>query len=51
MRLRTANAEVDIDESPDGPIARIQRDGEVDFAGPLPRETLKALQEVANASR
>lgn len=45
--IRTENAEVVIEETPDGRFARIERNGEIDYAGPLPAGTVRALMEVS----
>lgn len=46
--LTLAHSTITIESGPAGTLARIDRDGESpDYAGPLPRETITALREVA----
>lgn len=45
--LELANSVVTLERGPGGPIARIERVGATDYAGPLPPETVDALREVA----
>jgi hypothetical protein len=42
-----ANSTVVLEDGPAGTIARVERDGTVDYAGPLPTETVLAIVEVA----
>lgn len=44
---RTANTTVRIEPGPAGVLARIERDGRVEYAGPLDDDTVDALREVA----
>lgn len=38
---------VTVQETPNGPIARIEREDSIEYAGPLSLDTLAALTEVA----
>lgn len=46
-RFVLANSTVTLERGPAGPVARVERDGVTDYAGPLPRATIDALREVS----
>jgi len=46
--LQLANSRVSFERGPAGVIARVDhRSGRVDYAGPLPQATIRALRDVA----
>ena len=46
--LQLANSRVSFEHGPAGVIARVDhRSGRVDYAGPLPQATIRALRDVA----
>lgn len=42
-----AHSTIVLEDGPAGPVARIERSGRTEYAGPLPEETVDALREVS----
>lgn len=46
-RYQLQNSIVTLEHGPAGPIARIVKGERTEYAGPLPQETIRAIEEVA----